>query len=111
MGALPLILRASLAAGLVVVLAGCDPQAAADSATRGMARQVVLPVVTRELPGPVAEAATACILDAAAPEEIRAIARDYGVEAGTQTRANIRILAERPAARDCFTRAGVPPLR
>lgn len=111
MGGRPAIRRALAALGALALLAGCDPQAAADRTTRGMAREVVLPVVTRELPGPVAEAATACILDAASPEETRALARDYGVEAGTQTRENIRILAERPAARDCFARAGVPPLR
>jgi len=103
--------RVAGALGLLAMLSACDPQAAADRGARGMARQVVLPVVSHELPGPVAEAATACILDAAAAEEIRALARDYGVEAGTQTRENIRILAERPAARDCFARSGVPPLR
>ena len=43
-------------------------------------------------------------------EEQRALARDVGVEAGTQTVANIRNLALRPAAQACFAASGVPPV-
>ena len=93
------------------LLAACDPQVLADKAMRRTAETVVRPVLARELPGGVAEAATQCVLDAADPEETRALARDVGVEAGTLTVQNIRNLATRPAAADCFARNGVPPLK
>ena len=95
----------------VSVLAACDPQVLADKAMRRTAETVVRPVMARELPGNVAEAATQCVLDAASPEEIRALARDVGVEAGTLTVQNIRNLATRPTATACFARNGVPPLK
>jgi len=91
-------------------LAACDPQAMADKTTRSMARDVVMPVVSRDLPGDVAGRAAECILDAADMPEIRALARDFGVEAGTQTRENIRNIALRPAAQTCFAASGVPPV-
>lgn len=92
-------------------LAACDPQVMADKAVRRTAETVVQPVLARELPGPVADAATQCVLDAAAPEEMRALARDVGVEAGSQTIVNIRNLASRPLAAACFAARGVPPLK
>lgn len=95
----------------VLALAACDPQAMADKTTRNLAREVVLPVVSHDLPGQVAGAAADCILDAADMPEIRALARDYGVEAGTQTRENIRNIALRPAAQSCFAARGVPPVQ
>ena len=52
-----------------------------------------------------------CILDAAAPGEINILARDVGVEAGTQTIENIRNIATRPAAAACFAAGGVPSLK
>lgn len=94
-----------------VLLSACDPQAMADKTTRNLARQVVLPVVARDLPGDAAGAAADCILDAAAIPEVRMLARDYGVEAGSQTRENIRNIALRPAAQSCFAAHGVPPVR
>jgi len=93
------------------LLAACDPQALADKAMRRTAETVVRPVIARELPGNVAEAATQCVLDAAGNDEIRALARDVGVEAGTLTVDNIRNLATRPSATACFARNGVPPLK
>ena len=92
-------------------LAACDPAEMADKAVRRTAESVVQPVLARELPGPVADAATQCVLDAATIEETRAIARDVGVEAGSQTIQNIRNLATRPAAASCFAARGVPPLK
>ncbi len=99
--------------GLVLfgLLAACDPQILAGKAMRRTAESVVRPVLTRELPGAVAETATQCVLDAASPGEINALARDVGVEAGTQTVENIRNLATRPSATACFARGNVPPLK
>ncbi|MGV8949849.1 MAG: hypothetical protein ACOH2M_02015 [Cypionkella sp.] len=103
-------MRALLALSLIL-LAACDPQAVADKALRRTAESVVQPVLARELTGAQADAATACVLDAADQEEINMLARDVGVSAGTSTIANIRALALRPAAAACFARSGVPPLR
>lgn len=100
-----------LIAMALLLLAACDPAEMADKAVRRTAESVVQPVVARELPGPVADAATQCLLDAASPEEMRALARDVGVEAGTQTIQNIRNLATYPAAVACFAARGVPPLK
>lgn len=96
---------------LLGLLAACDPQALADKALRRTAESVVQPVLAGEMPGNVAYVATQCILDAAAPAEINMLARDVGVEAGTQTVANIRAIASRPAAAACFAQGGVPPLK
>jgi hypothetical protein len=57
-----------------------------------------------------AQAATRCILDAASAEELRLLARDVGVEAGTATKATIRTIALRPAAGACFAANAVPAL-
>jgi nicotinate-nucleotide pyrophosphorylase len=95
----------------VLVLVACDPQELADKAVRRTAESVVQPVLAREMPGPVADVATRCILDAAEPAEINILARDVGVEAGSQTIVNIRNIATRPAASACFAAGGVPSLR
>ncbi|EKD59811.1 MAG: hypothetical protein ACD_54C01123G0001 [uncultured bacterium] len=97
--------------GAMFALAACDPQEMADKAMRRTAESVVQPVLARELPGNLADAATQCVLDAASPDEIRSLARDLGVEAGSQTVENIRNLALRPAAAACFARSGVPALK
>lgn len=94
----------------VMGVAACDPQVFADKTTRQIAGQVVFPVVNVDMPAGPAQAATECILNAASSEELRLLARDIGVEAGTSTRATIRDIALRPAAQACFTAAGVPPL-
>ena len=95
----------------LLLLVACDPQALADKAVRRTAESVVQPVLAREMPGAVADVATRCILDAAAPGEINILARDVGVEAGTQTIENIRNIATRPAAATCFAAGGVPSLK
>lgn len=106
--------RPRLALALIAPItfaAACDPQAAFDKSARNMARDVVMPVVNRDMPAEVAARATECILDAATPAEQRGLAADYGVEAGSQTRENIRNLALTPQAQACFAAQGVPPVR
>jgi hypothetical protein len=94
-----------------MVLTACNPADLADAATKRAARAVVLPVLAQELPAPLAQKAADCILDAASPAELRALAADIGVMAGTKTLANIRNLALRPAAADCLANAAVPALK
>ena len=96
---------------MAVALAACDPQVMADKTVTNMAQNVVMPVVSRDLPAAQAAKATDCILGAADITEIRALARDYGVEAGSQTKANIRNIGLRPAAQNCYAASGVPALR
>jgi hypothetical protein len=57
-----------------------------------------------------AEAAR-CVVANASPSELRALARDIGVEPGTATLANIDTIAGRPGTLDCFARAGIAPQR
>lgn len=95
----------------VLPLAACDPQVFADKTMKQVAEQVVLPVVNLDMPAGPAQSATNCILDAASPEEVRLLARDVGVEAGTSTKATIREIALRPAAQACYAANGVPPIR
>jgi hypothetical protein len=108
-------LHRKLTAGLLTLsalaLAACDPGAFADKTVRRAATEVVQAVVVREMPAAPAAAATECIVQAASIEEQRALARDLGVEAGSQTVENIRNLALRPTAQTCFAAAGVPPVR
>lgn len=94
----------------ILPLAACDPQVFADKTMRQVASQVVLPVVNLDMPAGPAQAATNCILDAASPDEVRLLARDVGVEAGTSTKATIREIAVRPAAQACYAANGVPPI-
>jgi hypothetical protein len=98
-----------LAAG--VGLSACDPGELVDSALRRTAFSVVNPVVNIDMPAEPARLATNCILDAASQEELKLLARDVGVEAGTATRATIRDIAIRPAAQSCYAANGVPPVR
>ena len=87
----------------VLVLAGCDPQAVVDKAVARTAESVIAPVV-----GP---GAARCIVENGSPDELRAIAVDIGVEAGSLTVANIMAIARRPATLACFVQSGVVPLR
>ncbi len=92
------------AAGLVTMLvAGCDPQSVVDKAVARTAESVIAPVV-----GP---GAARCIVENGSPDELRAIAVDIGVEAGTSTVANIMQIAGRPATLACFAQSGVVPFR
>ena len=94
-----------------LTLAACDPQTAIDGAMRDTAGDVVFAVVSRDMPAAPARAATECILQSATMPEVRALARDVGVEAGSLTKDNIRALSMRPATQTCFAASGVPPVR
>ncbi|WP_374644684.1 hypothetical protein [Tabrizicola sp.] len=104
-------MRAGAALLVLLALSACDPAEMADKAVRRTAESVVFPVVNVDMPADPAQAATNCILDAASPDELRLLARDVGVEAGTSTKATIRDIALRPAAQACFAAHAVPPIR
>jgi hypothetical protein len=103
-------MRAVAALAAVALLAACDPAAVADKALRRTAETVVFPVVNLDMPAGPAQSATDCILATATSDELRLLARDVGVVAGTSTKATIRSIALRPAAQSCFAAAGVPPI-
>ena len=94
----------------MLALSACNPMELANAATKRAAEQVIVTVLLQELPAPVAQSAASCIVAAATPEELRAIAADIGVMAGTQTVENIRNLALRPQAVQCFVASSVPAL-
>lgn len=96
-------------AGLTL-LAACDPKQVTDNAGRRLARSVVLPVIQAEMPTPVAQKATDCIVQNADAAEVQALAKDIAVVAGSSTKATIRGIALRPEASGCFAANGVPPL-
>lgn len=95
----------------VMALAACDPQQVADQAGRRIASSVVLPVVQLDMPTPLAQRATDCIVRNATAAEVQALARDVAVVAGSSTKATIRGIALRPEAAACFANSGVPPVR
>ena len=97
-------------AALTLALAACNPMELANAATKRAAEQVIVSVLSQELAAPVAQAAARCIVAQASPEELRAIAADIGVMAGTQTVENIRNLALRPQVVQCFVASSVPAL-
>jgi hypothetical protein len=103
-------MRAAFALSALLLVAACDPAELADKALRRTAETVVFPVVNLDMPAGPARAATDCILNAASSDELRLLARDVGVEAGTSTNATIREIALRPAAQTCFAANGVPPI-
>lgn len=96
---------------ILTAFAACSPADLANKVSRRAAESVVQPVVNIDMPAGVANVATGCILDAASPAEVDALARDVGVEAGSSTKARIRELALRPGAQACFAANGVPPLQ
>jgi hypothetical protein len=102
--------RMALPVLALTLLAACDPAELVTSTLKRTSYSVVFPVVNVDMPGEVARKATNCILDAASENELRLLARDVGVEAGTATKATIRDIAVRPAAQACFAANGVPPL-
>lgn len=87
----------------LLALAACDPQDLADKAVARTAEAVIAPVL--------GQAAARCVVDNGRPDELRAIARDIGVEAGTSTMANILAIARRPETLACFAREGIDPPR
>lgn len=104
-------MRLVLALASLALVAACDPADVADKAMKRTVQTVVFPVVNLDMPAGPAQAATDCILSAATSDELRLLARDVGVAAGTSTKATIRAIAIRPEAQSCFAAAGVPPIR
>jgi hypothetical protein len=104
-------MRAILAVSAVLMVAACDPAEVADKALKRTVQTVVFPVVNLDMPAGPAQSATECILAEATPDELRLLARDVGVEAGSSTKATIRTIALRPGAEACFAASGVPPAR
>jgi hypothetical protein len=90
-----------LAALCLLTLAACDPRELADKAVARTAEAVIAPVL--------GDRAARCVVENGSPAELREIARDVGVEAGTSTMANILAIARRPATLACFAREGVAP--
>ena len=103
--------RMGLMLGAVMLVSACDPAQVADQAGRRIAASVVLPVVQIDLPTPLAQAATTCIVQNATAAEVQALARDVAVVAGSSTKATIRGIALRPEAAACFAQNGVPQVR
>lgn len=83
----------------LLALAACDPQTVVDKAVARTAEAVIAPVV-----GPVA---ARCIVENGSPAELRAIAVDVGVEAGTSTVANIERIARRPETLACIAQGAL----
>ena len=104
-------MRAILALAAVLLVSACDPAEVADKALKRTVQTVVFPVVNVDMPAGPAQSATECILAEATQDELRLLARDVGVEAGSSTKATIRAIALRPGAQSCFAAAGVPPIR
>jgi hypothetical protein len=93
-----------------LMIPACSPQQLADDVTRRAAESVVTPVLDDYMPPAQAAGATACVLDNASPEEIRALARDVAVEAGTQTVQSVLNIATRPGTITCLASVGAPRL-
>lgn len=101
------------ALGLVLTamaLAACDPAQVADKVGRRAADTVVRPIVADYLPGPQAETATRCIVDNAGAEDVKALAQDIGVGAGSRTVANVLRIAAQPGPAACMAAAGISGL-
>lgn len=91
--------------GLMIgALAACSPTDMADKVGRRAAETVVLPVVSDRMPGGNGSAVARCIIDAASAEDIKLLARDVGVVAGSSTTATVLRIAAQPNARDCIAR-------
>jgi hypothetical protein len=94
----------------LLVLLACSPQDIASDVTRSAAETVVVPVLNDYMPAPQAKGAAVCILDNASPEEMRMLARDVGVSAGTSTVDNVLAIGTRPATLACFRSLGLSSL-
>jgi uncharacterized protein YaaW (UPF0174 family) len=99
-----------LAVPSLALLLACSPAQLADNVTRQAAESVVTPVLDDYMTGPQAQGATACILDNAAPAEIRALARDVATVAGTTTVQSVLTIGARPATLACLASVGAPIL-
>lgn len=100
-------------AGLILMalaLAACDPAQVADKVGRRAADTVVRPVVSDYVPAGQTEPATRCIVDNASAEDVKALAQDIGVGAGSRTVANVLRIAAQPGAASCLASAGISGL-
>lgn len=95
---------------MILLLAACSPQQLADDVTRQAAESVVVPILSDYMPAPQANGATVCILDNATPDELRMLARDVAVSAGSSTVENVLAIASRPATLTCFRSLGLTSL-
>ncbi|HMO08818.1 MAG TPA: hypothetical protein PKD10_14410 [Paracoccaceae bacterium] len=95
---------------VLLALPACDPQVAADGVARAAARSVLTSVAETVVPASQAETAAFCLVQAATPDEINALARDVGTRPGTTTMATARTIAARPAAQACLRERGVAPI-
>ena len=93
-----------------LALTACDPTQVADKVGRRAADTVVRPIVADYLPGPQAEIATRCIVDNASADDVKALAKDIGVGAGSRTVATVFRIALQPGAASCMAAAGVSGL-
>ena len=95
--------------GLCMVLGACTTGSISEDIARATAKSVVLPIVSERVPGPEAQVITSCIIDNATTQELFALARDIGVEAGTSTVQTVFGIATRPQTVSCITRNGLAP--
>lgn len=86
----------------LLTLAACDPAQVADKVGRRAADTVVRPIVSDYVPAGQAETATRCIVDNASAEDVKALAQDVGVGAGSRTVANVMRIAATPGAAACL---------
>ncbi len=93
-----------LPVALLIGMAACSPSEVADKVGRRTAETVVLPVVSDRMPGGNSGAVARCIIEAASADDIKLLARDVGVIAGTSTTATVLRIAAQPNARDCIAR-------
>jgi hypothetical protein len=100
-------MRALALIAATLTLAACDPAQVADKVGRRAADTVVRPVVADYVPAGQAETATRCIVDNASAEDVKALAKDIGVGAGSRTVANVMRIAAQPAAAACLASSGV----
>ncbi len=90
-----------------LALAACDPAQVADKVGRLAADTVVRPVVADYVAPGQSETATRCIVDNASSEDVKALAQDIGVGAGSRTVANVMRIAATPAAAACLAAANI----
>jgi len=95
---------------LTMALAACDPAQVADKLGRRAADTVVRPIVADYVPQGLDETATRCIVDNASAEDVKALAQDIGVGAGSRTVANVMRIASQPGAAACLAGAGITGL-
>ena len=100
-------MRHHLLGAACLALAACDPAQVADKVGRRAADTVVRPIMADYLPAGQSETATRCIVDNASAEDVKALAQDVGVGAGSRTVANVLRIAATPGAAACLAAANI----